>query len=207
MQCGINRKFKKKEFIAKEYVSNIKNNQINMYLLGVDIGSSSEKVAVFDYEGNLITVAKTDYPIYEEKEGWAEQNADDYYLAFLQNLKKIEKAVLEQVTAICICGQTPTDVFVDRNGEPLRRAIMWRDTRAKEQFQRQKENYTFEELEKLLKDFEESVNSFMLNTSILLALLLFSTSTVSPISTFIPFGIFISFHQSRSVLYISSRAA
>ena len=120
-----------------------------MFLLGVDIGSSSEKIAVFDYEGNLITVAKTDYPIYEEKEGWAEQNADDYYLAFLQNLKKIEKAVLEQVTAICICGQTPTDVFVDRNGEPLRRAIMWRDTRAKEQFQRQKENYTFEELEKL----------------------------------------------------------
>ena len=110
-----------------------------MYLLGVDVGSSSEKVVVFDSAGNMLSIAKTDYPIYEEREGWAEQNAEDYYFAFLKNLEKIEKTILEKVTAICICGQTPTDIFVDKQGNVLRRAIMWRDSRAKKQFQRQVE--------------------------------------------------------------------
>lgn len=120
-----------------------------MYLLGVDIGSSSEKVAVFDYAGNMISMAKTDYPIYENKEGYVEQNAEDYYWAFLENLKKLGESILKQVTAICICGQTPTDIFVDKSGNVLRRAIMWRDTRAKKQFQTQIDNYTFLELEEL----------------------------------------------------------
>jgi xylulokinase len=120
-----------------------------MYLLGVDVGSSSEKVVVFDYAGNMLSIAKTDYPIYEEREGWAEQNAEDYYFAFLKNLEKIEKTILEKVTAICICGQTPTDIFVDKQGNVLRRAIMWRDSRAKKQFQRQVKKYTFAELEEL----------------------------------------------------------
>ena len=120
-----------------------------MYLLGVDVGSSSEKVVVFDYLGNIISIAKTDYPICETQPGWSEQNVEDYYTAFLDNLKKIGNTVLEKVTAICICGQTPTDIFVDFQGEPLRRAIMWRDTRAKAQLERQREKYSFEYLEEL----------------------------------------------------------
>ena len=118
-----------------------------MYLLGVDIGSSSEKVAVFDYDGNMISLAKTDYPIVARNDGYAEQDADAYYLAFLQNLEKIGKAVLEKVSAICICGQTPTDIFVDKDGKPLLPAIMWRDTRAKAQLKRQMQKYTFAQLE------------------------------------------------------------
>ena len=39
-----------------------------MYLLGVDIGSSSDKCAVFDELGNLISIAKTDYAIIENGE-------------------------------------------------------------------------------------------------------------------------------------------
>ena len=120
-----------------------------MYLLGVDIGSSSEKAVVFDYLGNIVSIAKTDYPIYAMQDDWSEQNVEDYYTAFLKNLETIGSAVLEKVTAICICGQTPTDIFVDCKGEPLRRAIMWRDTRAKAQLERQKQKYSFEELERL----------------------------------------------------------
>ncbi len=117
-----------------------------MYLLGVDIGSSSEKCVIFDELGNLISVAKTDYQIIENGE-CVEQNANDYYTAFLQNLKQIGKDILLKVTAICICGQTPTEVFVDKNGNVLRNAIMWKDSRAKEQFTRQKAKYTFAQLE------------------------------------------------------------
>lgn len=120
-----------------------------MYLMGVDIGSSSEKLAVFDYDGNAVAIAKYEYPIRTEHEGYAEQDPDDYYRAFLHNLERIDASVLSQVTAVCICGQTPTDIFVDEQGKPLCPAIMWRDTRAKAQFERQKTRYSFAELEKM----------------------------------------------------------
>lgn len=119
------------------------------YLLGVDVGSSSEKVAVFDTEGNILALAKADYPTYSDKEGWYEQDAEDYYRAFLKCLDGIDRELLSSVAAIGFGGQTPTDVFVDKDGVPVRRAIMWRDTRAAAQLERQKERFSFEELEEM----------------------------------------------------------
>ena len=119
------------------------------YLLGVDVGSSSEKVAVFDTDGSILALAKADYPTYTEREGWYEQDAEDYYKAFLECLDAIDGELLSSVAAIGFGGQTPTDVFVDKDGVPVRRAIMWRDTRASAQLERQKERYSFAELENM----------------------------------------------------------
>ena len=44
------------------------------YLLGIDIGTSACKVAVFDKEGKVLAAANGDYPVYYPQEGWAEQN-------------------------------------------------------------------------------------------------------------------------------------
>ncbi len=115
-------------------------------LLGVDVGSGSVRVAVFNTEGDVLALAKSDYPTYKDKEGWSEQDAVDYYEALLSCLKSIGKDNLFGVEAVGICGQTPTDIFVDKDGAPVRRAIMWRDTRAKAQLERQNERFTHEQL-------------------------------------------------------------
>ena len=117
-----------------------------MYLLGVDIGSSSLKAVIFDKEGNTLAVEKAEYSISTPQEGYAEQNAEEYYSAFLKVLQKIDKAKLEKVEGMCVCGQEPTDIFVDESGTPLFPAIMWRDLRAKKQFEKQQEVFTFEQL-------------------------------------------------------------
>ena len=106
-------------------------------------------MAVFDADGTVLALAKADYPTYSDNEGWYEQDPDDYYTAFLSCLEKIDAELLKEVSAIGFGGQTPTDVFVDFDGRPVRRAIMWRDTRASEQLKRQKARYSFEALEKM----------------------------------------------------------
>ena len=51
------------------------------YLLGIDIGTSACKVAVFDRNGQVLAAANGDYPVYYPKEGWAEQNPEEWWSA------------------------------------------------------------------------------------------------------------------------------
>lgn len=39
-------------------------------------------------------------------------------------------ALFEAVEAVAICGVTRTQIFLDRDGRPLRPAMTWKDTRA-----------------------------------------------------------------------------
>ena len=45
-----------------------------IYLLGIDIGTSACKVAVFDRKGQVKAAATGDYPVYYPREGWVEQH-------------------------------------------------------------------------------------------------------------------------------------
>ena len=54
------------------------------YLLGIDIGTSACKVAVFDREGRVLAAANGAYPVYYPHEGWAEQNPEEWWSAVCQ---------------------------------------------------------------------------------------------------------------------------
>ncbi|HBM74194.1 MAG TPA: hypothetical protein DD429_01380, partial [Clostridiaceae bacterium] len=43
------------------------------YLLGIDIGTSGTKTVLFDLSGNVMASASSEYPMYQPKNGWAEQ--------------------------------------------------------------------------------------------------------------------------------------
>ena len=45
------------------------------YLLGVDIGTSGTKTVLFDTSGTAVASATVEYPLYQPKNGWAEQDA------------------------------------------------------------------------------------------------------------------------------------
>ena len=61
------------------------------YLLGIDIGTSACKVAVFDREGHVAASASGDYPVYYPKEGWAEQNPEEWWSAVCSAIKETLK--------------------------------------------------------------------------------------------------------------------
>lgn len=44
------------------------------YLIGVDLGTSGTKTVLFDVDGNVVASKTIEYPLYQEKNGWAEQD-------------------------------------------------------------------------------------------------------------------------------------
>ena len=43
------------------------------YLIGIDLGTSGTKTVLFDKMGKVISSASVEYPMFQEKNGWAEQ--------------------------------------------------------------------------------------------------------------------------------------
>ncbi len=103
------------------------------YLLIYDLITSGCKVYVYHQNGTLVKTAQTPLPMYFPKPSWAEQDANDWWDAAI----KCTKAVLEEIPAQEIAGvsfstQGLLCLCVDKEGNPLHRAITWSDTRASE---------------------------------------------------------------------------
>lgn len=60
-----------------------------IYLLGIDIGTSACKVAVFDRKGQVKAAATGDYPVYYPREGWVEQNPEEWWEAVCQAIREV----------------------------------------------------------------------------------------------------------------------
>ncbi|WP_421919181.1 xylulokinase [Marinifilum sp.] len=108
-----------------------------MYLLGLDIGSSSVKASLLDAKsGKCLSTdfyPKKEMEITAHKLGWAEQDPQMWW----QNLKLAIKSVIakaqvdkEKMKAIGISYQMHGLVCVDKNLEPVRSSIIWCDSRA-----------------------------------------------------------------------------
>lgn len=102
------------------------------YLLGIDLGSSSVKVALVEVEsGRTVEEASyppTEAPIKSLQSGWAEQRPDDWWNYTKQALAML-RADLKEVAAIGISYQMHGLVCLDRERSVLRDAIIWCDSR------------------------------------------------------------------------------
>lgn len=102
------------------------------YLIGVDIGTSGTKTVLFDLNGAVIASSYYEYPLYQPKNGWAEQDALDWWKAACQSIKdvlEISKADPHSVKGVGLSGQMHGLVMLDKNGEVLRKSIIWCDQR------------------------------------------------------------------------------
>ena len=110
-----------------------------MYSIGYDIGSSSIKASLVEYDSGKV-VAGIKYPddemkINSEKKGWAEQDPNLWWDYVCQATKEIiEKFNInpEFVKTIGIAYQMHGLVLLDKNKKVLRNAIIWCDSRAVE---------------------------------------------------------------------------
>jgi xylulokinase len=103
------------------------------YLLGIDIGTSACKVAVFDREGHVAAAANGDYPVYYPQEGWAEQNPEEWWTAVCKAIRIVlsEGGIEpEQIAGVGIDGQSWSAIAIDRDGNVLTNTPIWMDTRA-----------------------------------------------------------------------------
>lgn len=107
------------------------------YFLGIDIGSSSVKVSIFDGEkGQVIASAfapQTEAPIVSPQNGWAEQNPADWWAYFKtawQSALRDTRVDAHNIRAIGITYQMHGLVLVDKDLQVLRPSIIWCDSRA-----------------------------------------------------------------------------
>lgn len=107
------------------------------YLLGYDIGSSSVKASLVSIQtGKSVASAfypDSEAPIKAVNPGWAEQNPSDWW-NYLKNVTakvmQMAGATGDDVQAIGISYQMHGLVCLDKEGNVLRPAIIWCDSRA-----------------------------------------------------------------------------
>ena len=103
------------------------------YLIGIDIGTSACKVAIFERSGSVVAAASGDYPVYYPEEGWAEQNPEEWWDAVCRAVRKVivnSGIQAEQIAGIGIDGQSWSAIAVDKAGNVLTNTPIWMDTRA-----------------------------------------------------------------------------
>ncbi|MBQ3374322.1 MAG: FGGY-family carbohydrate kinase [Oscillospiraceae bacterium] len=104
-------------------------------LLGIDIGTSACKVAVFSEEGRVLAQSNQPYAVYYPLPGWVEQDAEEWWEAVCKGIREVLSAPGIEADRICcigIDGQSWSAIPVDREGAVLARTPIWMDTRAKE---------------------------------------------------------------------------
>jgi len=102
-------------------------------LMGIDIGTSSCKVAVFGLDGIPRAMASRDYETIHDRPGWAEQNPDDWWMACCEAIKECLAVVnSENIVGIGVDGQSWSCIPVDENGNVLANTPIWTDTRTNE---------------------------------------------------------------------------
>jgi sugar (pentulose or hexulose) kinase len=103
------------------------------YILSIDHGTQSVRAMVFDLQGNLISKAKVAIePYISPQPGWAEQSCPYYWqnlCAACQQLWQKGEVPQEAIAGVALTTMRNTLVNVDRQGTPLRPAIVWLDQR------------------------------------------------------------------------------
>ncbi|MDR0496878.1 MAG: hypothetical protein LBH42_04620 [Treponema sp.] len=103
------------------------------YVLGIDAGTESIRTGVYDETGNCIGFGASENKNIHLHPGWGEQNIDQWDKSLVESIRAAVKTSgidPASVKGIGVDGTSCTVVFLDKNGKPLRDAVMWMDIRA-----------------------------------------------------------------------------
>jgi sugar (pentulose or hexulose) kinase len=105
-------------------------------LLAIDNGTQSIRALLFDPRGNLIAKSRVELePYYSTAPGLAEQDPELFWFSLCQACQELWKQPnvdRSSVAAVAVTTQRSTVINLDKNGKPLRPAIIWLDQRRTE---------------------------------------------------------------------------
>ncbi len=102
-------------------------------LLGLDLGTTAVKAVLFDLAGREVASASREYALDAPAPGVVEADAETYWNAAARCLREAAAAAGrdgERIAGLSVSSQGETFVPVDSRGRPLRRVIVWLDSRA-----------------------------------------------------------------------------
>lgn len=104
-------------------------------MMGIDVGTTSTKVVLFDQNGTEIARATSrPYQNFTPKPGWVEQNPEEIWQVLLSTIQDSLQATKEDVlvSGICMAVQSGSLIPADASGQPVYPLITWLDGRAEE---------------------------------------------------------------------------
>lgn len=104
-----------------------------MLLLGIDIGTSACKLALFKENGKAVAMQTEHYKVYYPKYLHVEQDAEEWWESVCRGIKSLlEKSQTDpvQIAGVGLAGQSWSAIPVDKNGRVLCNTPIWMDTRA-----------------------------------------------------------------------------
>lgn len=105
--------------------------------LGIDIGTTNVKACLLDTTtGKVLASAAAEHPLHHPHPGWAEQEPDDYWRAVSHCIASCvdqHAGPASDIAGVSISGLVGVTLPVDRDGRPLRRAMIWMDSRSRQE--------------------------------------------------------------------------
>lgn len=100
--------------------------------LGVDLGTSSVRTIAIDTSGEIRALSQVEYDISIPHPSWAEQSPELWYSCAARTIREALAAAGEgcAVRGLGFSGQMHGLVALDKQGKPVRDAILWCDQRA-----------------------------------------------------------------------------
>ena len=108
-------------------------------LLGTDIGAQSLKVGIIDERGLLRAFQQVPYSFQCPQPGWAEEDPEVWWDSFCRAVRgTLERNAIrpDELESVGISTMCPSVVAMDRQGNPLRPAILYLDQRSLPQAKR-----------------------------------------------------------------------
>ena len=104
------------------------------YFIAHDLGTSGNKASLFTTEGKLVCSHTAPYDVHFFHGNYAEQNPEDWWNAICSSTKEITRNIKpEDVLAMSFSAQMQCCLIVDKEGTPIRPAIIWADGRAQKE--------------------------------------------------------------------------
>ena len=103
------------------------------YILAIDCGTQSVRALLFDTAGRLVDKEKVEYrPYFSRRPGWAEQDPEVWWKGLCDAVTGLKIRRTGEFTSLLGTGittQRDSMIHLDREGNPLRPALLWLDQR------------------------------------------------------------------------------
>ena len=103
------------------------------YTIGIDIGTTGTKVALVHVERGIVAIASRSTTLYSDRPGFAEADTGQWLTNALECIREVvdvSGVAASDIGAVSTAGMVPAVILLDKDRQPLRRAILQNDARA-----------------------------------------------------------------------------
>lgn len=121
----------------------MKTNTLS-YLIGIDVGTTSIKGMLVNHSGDILSFNKQEYSLETAEGGICELDAEIYWKVtceIIRHLVGYSNIDPDKITGIAFSSQGETLIPVDKEGMPLRKAIVWLDNRSDKEAEEIKDHF------------------------------------------------------------------